>query len=119
MQIFKNRALTFKEPDKEKGLVVCADCDFALARRSLGFSGGGTDLSAYSNRFGGAVLNATIDRYAYAFLEPRDDDQICFDARDIGVHETLSADGPFEGRRWRCTARFITLSSDEARARAR
>ncbi len=71
----------------------------ARAPLRLGFAGGGTDLSAYSNRFGGAVLNATIDRYAYAFLEPRDDDQICFDARDIGVHETLSADGPFEGRR--------------------
>ena len=29
----------------------------------LGFAGGGSDLKVYSNKFGGAVLNATISIY--------------------------------------------------------
>lgn len=35
----------------------------------LGLGGGGTDVEPYSSEFGGRILNATIDRYAYAFAE--------------------------------------------------
>ena len=31
----------------------------------LGFAGGGSDIAEYYNKFGGYVLNATIDMYAH------------------------------------------------------
>jgi D-glycero-alpha-D-manno-heptose-7-phosphate kinase len=58
----------------------------------LGLAGGGTDVSPYSDDFGGAILNATIDRYAYAFIEPSPDWKIRFAAADLEIEESFPLD---------------------------
>lgn len=51
----------------------------------LGLAGGGTDVSPFSDIYGGCVLNATIDRYVYATLEDRGDEKLIFEAGDIHI----------------------------------
>jgi D-glycero-alpha-D-manno-heptose-7-phosphate kinase len=58
----------------------------------LGLAGGGTDVSPYSDEYGGAVLNATIDRYAFAFIEPSTDQSVHFVAADLEVEEVFPLD---------------------------
>jgi D-glycero-alpha-D-manno-heptose-7-phosphate kinase len=48
----------------------------------LGLAGGGTDVSPFSEEQGGFVLNATVDLYAHAILEPTNDGRIVFAAED-------------------------------------
>ena len=59
----------------------------------LGLAGGGTDVSPYSDLYGGAILNATISMYAYATIEPRKNGKIVFRSIDKGeIYEIDSTD---------------------------
>lgn len=68
----------------------------------IGLAGGGTDVSPYSDMYGGAILNATIDLYAYASLEPLNNGKIefCIDGKDLSAsfdsQKQLEVVHPFE-----------------------
>jgi D-glycero-alpha-D-manno-heptose-7-phosphate kinase len=48
----------------------------------IGLAGGGTDVSPYSDVYGGAILNATISLSAYASIEPIKENAIIVQALD-------------------------------------
>ena len=52
----------------------------------IGLAGGGTDVSPYSDLYGGAILNATVSLYAYANIEPLDSNEIILEAIDYQTH---------------------------------
>jgi len=54
----------------------------------IGLAGGGTDVSPYSDQFGGAILNATVSLSAYATLEPIEEDKIILRTLDRNESET-------------------------------
>lgn len=51
----------------------------------ISFAGGGTDVSPYTEKHGGAVINAAINRYAYTTLIARDDSKIVLDSLDMST----------------------------------
>lgn len=57
----------------------------------LGLAGGGTDVSPFSDIYGGAILNATINMYAYTTIQPTDDGRIVFDSPSNGLHEEFNS----------------------------
>ena len=54
----------------------------ARAPVRISFGGGGTDLEAYYSRFGGVVVSATVDHYAYTILSPGNRDSLEINSAD-------------------------------------
>ncbi|MGB6676476.1 MAG: hypothetical protein WBE44_07280, partial [Terriglobales bacterium] len=54
----------------------------------ISFAGGGTDLPAYFEEFGGAVLSTAINRYFYTILGKRLDGRIQVISSDQRIFET-------------------------------
>lgn len=72
----------------------------ARAPLRLGLAGGGTDVSPYADMFGGAVMNATIDRYIYAAISSAPEGQVILESHDLGVALTYPATAviPMDGQ---------------------
>jgi len=54
----------------------------------ISFAGGGTDLPAYYEQFGGAVLSTAINKYFYTILGKRSDGRVQVISSDLRLFET-------------------------------
>jgi D-glycero-alpha-D-manno-heptose-7-phosphate kinase len=68
----------------------------------ISFAGGGTDVPPYPERYGGCVLNATIDNFAWGSLRPRNDGRIRIESADLdlevefNVNDEVQLDGKLD-----------------------
>lgn len=72
----------------------------AKAPLRVSFAGGGTDVSPFPEQEGGLVLSATINRYAYGALAPREDSEIHLESVDFGLKLNYGVEDEilFDGR---------------------
>ena len=66
----------------------------------IGLAGGGTDVSPYSDLYGGAILNATVSLYASATIEPLENNEIILHAIDHKTEQRFeySEQLPIDGK---------------------
>lgn len=57
----------------------------------LGLAGGGTDVSPYSDIYGGSILNATINLYAHTTIYPTNERKIRLESCDLKYAETFES----------------------------
>jgi len=66
----------------------------------ISFAGGGTDVSPYVDEHGGAVLNGTINRFAYATIIPKSNKEVEIASLDYDVilKYTIDKEIAFDGQ---------------------
>jgi D-glycero-alpha-D-manno-heptose-7-phosphate kinase len=66
----------------------------------IGLAGGGTDVSPYCDLYGGAIMNATVSLYAYANIEPLEENAIVLNAVDRREEQRYEWSGtlPIDGK---------------------
>ena len=69
----------------------------AKAPMRIGFFGGGTDVSPYPERYGGRVLNCTIDKYVRCMLRPTDQPGVTIRSLDLQTITRSVAGRAWEG----------------------
>jgi D-glycero-alpha-D-manno-heptose-7-phosphate kinase len=81
----------------------------------ISFAGGGTDVSPYADERGGLVLNATIDKYAYATLQETVNPQITIESLDYQMIQKFDLDQPlvYDGKLDLVKAAIRRLSGKE------
>jgi len=76
-------------------------CEIIRAKAPLrvSFAGGGTDVPEYYEKYGGAVLSTTINRFAYVSLYPREDTTVCIRSMDLeySVKYDLTSEPQYDG----------------------
>ncbi len=68
----------------------------ARAPVRISFAGGGTDLPAYYEQFGGCVISTSIDKYFYVFLQPSPDPTLQITSSDYQTFYRQEAEPPQE-----------------------
>lgn len=68
----------------------------ARAPLRISFAGGGTDVSPFPEREGGAVLSSTISAFAFSTLRPRTDGKVTVQSQDFGRSIDFDIDAPVE-----------------------
>ena len=66
----------------------------------IGFAGGGTDLEEYHDKYEGATISATIDKFTYVFARLRNDKKLQSFSPDFASHlppKTFSKIAPPQG----------------------
>ncbi len=61
----------------------------ARAPLRIGLAGGGTDVSPYSDLYGGAILNATISIFAHATIIPGNSNKIKLESLDLNEEKSF------------------------------
>jgi D-glycero-alpha-D-manno-heptose-7-phosphate kinase len=89
----------------------------AKAPLRLSFAGGGTDVSPFLEREGGCVLSATISRYSWGTLSPREDGQIHLESADLGAlfYFDTRSNLVYDGKMDLAKAAIRTLSGQDSK----
>lgn len=62
---------------------------YSRAPLRLSLSGGGTDIKSFSDQYGGAVINFTINKYVYCAIKTSNQKKIIFKSFDLQLEDKL------------------------------